>query len=151
MSKRIVRAVLGTMPVVFLTFGLERLVLEQWPWWAHFAVAGVSAVLLLEWPWPWRKTVESAPPLGEKWIGEDETWARLTVYSALLREGEHWVQKGNLRDRTPAGNARMEWALHRFSRDYPQAVRRGDTEREFNAKVLSWWISMTVEKEARDG
>ena len=54
MGRKVLLTVLGTGLVVFVTFGLERLVLESWPWWAHFIVAGISAICLwrLDYWWP---------------------------------------------------------------------------------------------------
>ena len=53
---KLVRSALGVVAVVFLTFGLERLVLESWPWWGHFFVAGGAAYVLWRrpnrWPFP---------------------------------------------------------------------------------------------------
>ena len=48
MDRRTVGIVAGTAATVLLTFGLEVLVLDNWPWWLYFALAG-PIVLFLWW------------------------------------------------------------------------------------------------------
>lgn len=48
MDRRTVGIVAGTAATVLLTFGLEVLVLDHWPWWVYFALA-VPILLSLWW------------------------------------------------------------------------------------------------------
>ena len=116
---------------ILVTFALEVLLLESWPWWGHLLAAGgcwVAAYAMYVW-WPERTPFRVRR--GDEWVsgsicGDVVARALLgKLFGALARQEQETV---------------IAW-IHQFEDEHPKAVRQADDgEVTVNARVLRRWI-----------
>ena len=155
------RPAVGIVVGPLASFGLERLVLDSWPWWAHFTVAGAGGTV------PYLTTPEQLQRLrgfrmrrkllgrrGERtWISHDDAvalvWESPVVRNlAEYRTGAdvmaHLITGTPMRDRTRDAATRS--LLANFHEEYPKSVQ----DDKYCEEDLREWVDRKTLQDAKE-